>query len=459
MIQATRVPLYEQNPFLIHQRLPEEKKDKLTIKGLPLSVSNDEVKHLLESKSIILLSQVKYSYMRDDNGTLTSYKNGDRFVYSEPFDPPIPRQQKICNFNCLVFHHGKDNMICKACNVQGHRAGDERCAALAAEGNTLAFRGYEHPLSNHFLTPLSAFGQSEDFRSVEHAFFWKMASDLGDDMLAERIKNAAHAGIVKRLSKEMDETKRYEWEDSNTDTMRTLLTEKAKTCERFRNCLIMHKDKILAECTYSKRWGTGLSKWLTERTKPEYWPGQNLLGVMLMEISTDNALPTCEQRQMDADNNIDHKESTSDATSLISTSVSTSINDTAPTSVNDSAPHSNMNSAEEYSTADDDDDAQRKAKTHQPENKTKHRKKKAKAVRGKGANKDAACGKKASKFATSADTVITSNSTTTSIGTPSSKDQASKMPDIRTYLDPITGKRKAQETTPEKNENQKKHNT
>ena len=52
----------------------------------------------------------------------------------------------------------------------------------------------------------------------------------------------------------MPEEDRIAWEDQHMDIMRYLLKEKAKTCEPFRNCLLMNKDKILAEGTGNKRW-------------------------------------------------------------------------------------------------------------------------------------------------------------------------------------------------------------
>ena len=76
---------------------------------------------------------------------------------------------------------------------------------------------------------------------------------MGLHHLAERIKNAEHAGIVKRLSKEINETERIEWEESNFDVMKKLLVEKARTCEQFKQCLLMNKDKVLAESTLNKR--------------------------------------------------------------------------------------------------------------------------------------------------------------------------------------------------------------
>ena len=104
--------------------------------------------------------------------------------------------------------------------------------------------------------------------------------------------------MVKRLSKEIEEENRRAWEDVNFDVLRELLREKARTCEQFYNCLMMYKDKLLAEATVNKRWGTGLSKWVTNVTKPKFWPGQNLMGVLLMEL-TNELLSSTDTSPMD----------------------------------------------------------------------------------------------------------------------------------------------------------------
>ena len=73
-----------------------------------------------------------------------------------------------------------------------------------------------------------AFNETESFKSVEHAWFWKMASDLEQHDLAARIKEAAHAGKVKYMSKEIAKSDRFKWEDEHFDIMTSLLTEKNK---------------------------------------------------------------------------------------------------------------------------------------------------------------------------------------------------------------------------------------
>ena len=66
--------------------------------------------------------------------------------------------------------------------------------------------------------------------------------------------------------------------------MKDLLKSKAENCPHFRDSLIQSGTKILAEATSNTFWATGLDVRTTSMTKPEYWPGSNMLGMMLMDL-------------------------------------------------------------------------------------------------------------------------------------------------------------------------------
>ena len=287
-VNGKLVPVYDRNPYVTFSGLPMEKKmnsDKLTIKNLPLSVSNvnDGIEKMLAEKNIILRSPIRYGFIRNEDGGLTTYKSGDRYVFVEPFETPLPKQQTIGIFHCLVLHHGKNGPPCKSCGVEGHRPGDNTCKAKPKE-QILAFKGYEHPLSNHYPCKLSVYGL--EFKSVEHAFFYRMATDFDMGQLADDIRKAKHAGIVKRLSKNIaGDDKRWKWEEENKDVMVHLLNAKLEQCPEFRQCLIDSAGLVIAEATPSRIWGTGLSPYVTKHTSAEYWLGRNLLGAILTEMS------------------------------------------------------------------------------------------------------------------------------------------------------------------------------
>ena len=397
-IVGKNIAIYDQNPFATKQANPDDKKDKLTIKNVPLSVSNEEIQKMLESKNIKLSSKVKFSYIRDEQGSLTGYRNGDRFVYCEPFDPPIQVKQKVGNFQCLVFHHGKDHRICKSCNQTGHRPGDEKCLNRAEPGTILAFSSYQHPLSNHYPAPVKAFDEKEPFKSVEHALFWGMATDLGQPNLAKKIRNAKHAGVAKALSKQMDEEDRDKWEDDNLDNISTILHEKAKTCAPFRRCLLENRDKLLAECTSNLKWASGLPKNVTEITQPSAFPGKNLLGALLMDIQKADLL----KYEQEAADSVASAATVEDKEDVL-------------------APAASSQDAEETDNIPDEEesDQDEAATPAAPSNPEKRKKKK---------------GRRKTKT------------------TQKANDQGTK-PDIRNFLnhvDPETGKRKTQDSTPEK---------
>ena len=182
-----------------------------------------------------------------------------------------------------MLHHGKTGPPCRSCGVQGHKPGDDACKAKPKD-KILAFKGYQHPLSNHYPSKLSVYDM--DFKSLEAAFFYRMATEFDKTQLAEAIKGAKHAGIVKRLSKDIAEDEdRWKWEEDNTQVMVHLLNAKLDQCPEFRQCLIDNAGLVFAEATPSKIWGTGLSPYITERTSAEYWLGRNLLGALLTEMS------------------------------------------------------------------------------------------------------------------------------------------------------------------------------
>ena len=79
--------------------------DKITIKDLPIYITNEAIKAELEEKGVKFVSAVKDSFERDHDGHLTSYRNGDKFAYIQKMDEPVPRNMTIANNSCTIIHH------------------------------------------------------------------------------------------------------------------------------------------------------------------------------------------------------------------------------------------------------------------------------------------------------------------------------------------------------------------
>ena len=88
---------------------------------------------------------------------------------------------------------------CKACGEYGHKVGEEQCRAKPKDCIMGVYKGYTHPLSNHYPANISIFGKT--FKSTEHVFFWRKAMEMGKRDLADEIHAARHAGEAKHLGK------------------------------------------------------------------------------------------------------------------------------------------------------------------------------------------------------------------------------------------------------------------
>ena len=83
------------------------------------------------------------------------------------------------------------------------------------------------------------------------------------------------------------EDSRHQWEDDNIELIKGMLYGKLKQCEPFRQCLTDNVGRRFAEATTDKKWGSGLSPFVTEKTDPSYWPGRDLLGDLLTHMANN----------------------------------------------------------------------------------------------------------------------------------------------------------------------------
>ena len=139
----------------------------------------------------------KYGKIRESNGDLTNFKNGDRFVFVKaPVWPLLPKVAHIADVHCKVYHDGQFKPHCSVCNVAGHRDGDADCQARNQGPKIIPFRSQNSIFSNFYMCELSVFGKTsvfvEDYpcryeaSSAEHAYQWKKAIHADMKPLAEK---------------------------------------------------------------------------------------------------------------------------------------------------------------------------------------------------------------------------------------------------------------------------------
>ena len=119
LISKKSVPLYDQCPETY----------KLNIKGLLLSVQNKEVKRFLLSKGIKSASRITFSYIRDEDGTFTKYKDGNRFVFCYESNTLAQRTQTIQGHHCVLYHHPGKRSTLKNSNLHLYKAKEQRYPA------------------------------------------------------------------------------------------------------------------------------------------------------------------------------------------------------------------------------------------------------------------------------------------------------------------------------------------
>lgn len=304
VIEGIRQNLLSQNPFTSNPRGDTEDTVKVTVRDIPLSYSNDEIKKFLENKSVKMTSDVKYAKARDKNGKLTEFLNGDRYVFAEKntlLQKPLDRYSICGAFKCRIFHAGqslklsctncfasghtrhncRNQTACAVCKKPGHEAGQAECEKYEPQVDVCTFAGSDDPLSNFYMAEFEYRGI--EVASAEHAYQYRKALSNGMPDHGKRILNAKNPREAKDLGRYVKCTR--EWEEENRTIMEEIVLEKFTQVTQAKKALLRTGESVLAEAVPGQLlWGTGLSKDATFNTTRDAWPGQNWLGNILCDV-------------------------------------------------------------------------------------------------------------------------------------------------------------------------------
>ena len=122
-IRDSNIAVYDTNPFLPGGNTNENLL-KLTVKDIPLSVDNSVIIDELERRKYKVSGRVVLPKLRVD-GKLTNCLTGDRVIFIERPQMPLPRLVTFGTFRGKVFHFNqtpKDqtDVICSNCLNKGH---------------------------------------------------------------------------------------------------------------------------------------------------------------------------------------------------------------------------------------------------------------------------------------------------------------------------------------------------
>lgn len=120
-VRGALAPVYDTNPYLKNNDTSTT--TRVTVKDIPLSVNDETIVNELEKLKIKVKSKVQRMKLRV-NGFLTECYNGDRAVYTEKLNKPLPRTVQMGSFTARVYHEGQNSgpILCSKCLAQGHHA-------------------------------------------------------------------------------------------------------------------------------------------------------------------------------------------------------------------------------------------------------------------------------------------------------------------------------------------------
>ena len=109
--------------------------------------------------------------------------------------------------------------------------------------------------------------------------------------MADKIKTCKQAGEAKTLSRNIQNYSKESWNRVAKDASFPGIRAKFTQNPLLPKFLQSTSPLMLAESTYDKLWGTGLSLYDPNTLNQTYWANQGILGEMLSQIRKDNAPP------------------------------------------------------------------------------------------------------------------------------------------------------------------------
>lgn len=294
-LQGKTIAVYDSNPLLSQTMGVDEQTEKITLKDLPLSLSNTAIQDFLAMfhPHVKVTSEVRYGKAWDQDKRPTDCLNGDRYVYAQyPILPIIPRNEKIDDHDVRIFHSTQFE-VCRLCKKKGHKFGPE-CNLYDSNANIIPFRfkSAQSELSN--FSPVEIEWKGKQFHCVEQAFQWEKATSLKRNSTASKIlksKDGAAAQKIARRELPPQESKTYDV-TTGQEVMAELLEIKLNSCPDFRYSILHSGDVLFAEATFDPIWGCCLNISDAACTKPCAWQGDNRLGFLLNALKSQHSVPS-----------------------------------------------------------------------------------------------------------------------------------------------------------------------
>lgn len=126
------------------------------------------------------------------------------------------------------------------------------------------------------------------FNTAEQFMMYMKARVMGDDASASLILNARQPAEQKRLGRTVKNFDPILWDKVKQDIVYLGNLLKFTQNPNLKEYILGTGDKLIVEASPEDAiWGIGISEYNAERTPRSEWPGQNLLGIAIMEVRND----------------------------------------------------------------------------------------------------------------------------------------------------------------------------
>ena len=156
-LKNVMIKVSDDNPFTVRDFSGttglEKPTTKVFINDVPISVADAEIEHSLVALGCELRSDVKKQRARDNDGKLTRFLTGGRFVFITVPVTPLEKTVKVSIFSASVYHKEQKNeprnvfcskcltaghhmsqceneIVCRECKQSGHKRGSPTCPAF-----------------------------------------------------------------------------------------------------------------------------------------------------------------------------------------------------------------------------------------------------------------------------------------------------------------------------------------
>ena len=280
-IENVHVDIYADDPYGGGIKGPTE---RVLIKDYPLWEPDSAITAFLKSNAHIVTNGVVHKSKARNIYTLatSSFLNGDRYFYAQSnCDPPIPQKVNIGSYACRVSYPSQ-HVKCQRCKLVSHKTEQtSKCPAYSEhQPDMLVFMN--GVFSNFDRCDVMMEGLK--FPTSEHCYQWMACKEALQNDVAEAVYKARGPADAKLLATKV---KGHKWDAIKYSVMVEVQRAKAVSSTTFREALLATGDKLLVEGLRDTYWGSGMHYNQTLTTKPEFHPGTNKLGIILMDLRAE----------------------------------------------------------------------------------------------------------------------------------------------------------------------------